>query len=192
MSCSSGHPSRWSPDLEGSRPPLAVGRWVVGLLHGPLAAPPPVGGSGGGWRLGRRLGRRLATEAGRWRRAALFHVPSLILRGVRRWKKIKDLFEKKNDPRRGSETRAPAPVERCHRCVVDGGCMLRHRLSSALLRSHHDVRKGDGGALLQRGHGRGADAADSVKCEGTKSEWRCLRLPNQGVLRGAGEVGGSE
>ena len=31
----------WSPDLKGSQP-----RWVVGLLHGPLAAPPLVGFTG--------------------------------------------------------------------------------------------------------------------------------------------------
>jgi hypothetical protein len=47
----------------------------------------------------------------------------------------------------------PTPEMSSHRCVVDGGCALPHWLGSALPRSHRDVRKGDGGALLQRGHG---------------------------------------
>ena len=54
------------------------------------------------------------------------------------------------------------------------------------------MRKGDGGALLQRGHGAWSPTADSVKCEGTeKGEGRCLRLPNEGVLHVASGMGGS-
>ena len=34
--------------------------------------------------------------------------------------------------------------------------------------SHLDVRKGDGGALLERGHWLEPDVADGVKCEGTE------------------------
>ena len=64
--------------------------------------------------------------------------------------------------------RRSSPDASCHRCVVDGGCMLRHRLGSALPMSHLDVRKGDGGALLQRGHWGVSPTADSVKCEGTE------------------------
>ena len=58
--------------------------------------------------------------------------------------------------------------------------------------SHRDMRKGDGGALLQRGHWLEPDAADGVKCEGTEREWRFSRLSNQGVLHVASGVGGSE
>ena len=70
--------------------------------------------------------------------------------------------------------------------------MLRHRLGSALPEGHRDVRKSDGGALLQRGHWLEPDAAAGVKCEGTEKVKRCLRLPNEGVLHVASGVGGSE
>ena len=53
------------------------------------------------------------------------------------------------------------------------------------------MRKGDGGALLQRGHWLEPDAADGVKCEGTEKVKRCLRLPNEGVLHVASGVGGT-
>ena len=60
--------------------------------------------------------------------------------------------------------------------------MLRHRLGSALPEGHRDVRKSDGGALLQRGHWRGADAADSVKGEGTEKRRAFLKAAQPGGL----------
>ena len=74
----------------------------------------------------------------------------------------------------------------CHRCVVHGGCALRHRVMCAAEEPSRRTQGRRRSAAAARPWGVELDATDGVKCEGAEKRVALLEAAQPGGLAWGG------